>query len=323
MLIGIMFIVATLSYAYSIYRQSKNEKELLAFVENFSHKESYLDTDNLKYDDTIKKPLFLLAKAYTKSGDYAKSINLYLYLLEHSKDESILTPLADAYLLAGFYKKALSLYLKIIYKKPRDKEALYKLELIYEKLADINSAKDALNVLENLGESVEMLRLNLDILEINRSAISNEQKFNKLKSLLDSKTNKWPIVRELFKLDAKRAFSYYKDSYFEKIVDILYMQSKEAIDFDVVEGSNNLSALYYIKGYLQTQKESNIFLINLLSKAKECGLEGARVEFVYICQKCKNRYPLFFNRCPNCHRAYKTKIEVSIAKEVKRDKTLQ
>jgi len=323
MLLGIMFIVATLSYAYSIYRQNRRTKELLDFVENFNAKESLLDIQNLNYDKSMKKPLFLLAHAYLKSGEYSKSINLYLYLLKHTKDEAILKHLAKAYLLAGFLKRSLNLYLEIISKSPRDIESLYKLELIYERLNDFESARDVLNVLSNLNEDVSKLFLNLDILEITKSFDTKESKFNKLLNLLPKYKLKWAVVRELFKIDAKEAFRYYNDEYFNNIVDMLYLLNSDKLDLNVVKSSENLSSLYYIKGYLNSKANSSIFALNLVANAKSCNFNSGDLEFIYICQKCKSRYPLFFSRCLNCHRAYKINIEVSVAKKVKRGKTLQ
>jgi len=323
MLLGIMFIVATLSYAYSIYKQNKRAKELLDFVDNFSSKECLLDTNSLNYEESMKKPLFLLAHAYLKSGEYSKSINLYLYLLKHTKDEALLQHLAKAYLLAGFLKRSQGVYLEILSKKPRDIDSLYKLELIYEKLSDINSAKDALRVLKSQNQKVDRLLLHLEILEITKSYLSREKKFSLLVELLETKEPKWAVLRELFKLDAKEAFNYYDDSYFKELVDVLYMLNKENISFNIVQNYKNLTALYYLKGYIDTKETSDIFAINLIANAKSCGFDSGELGFIYICQNCKNRYPLFFSRCPNCHRAYKIKTEVTVGKKVKRGKTLQ
>ena len=323
MLLGIIFIVATLSYAYSIYRQNKRVKELLDFVENFDSNECLLDTKNLEYEESMKKPLFLLAHAYLKSGEYSKSINLYLYLLKYTKDEALLAHLAEAYLLAGFLRKSLNVYLEILSKKPRDRDSLYKLELIYEKLNELDNARDALTVLSNLGEDVSKLNLHLDIIEITKSSDGKELKFSKLVKLMQKYDLEWAIVRELFKIDAKEAFKYYKDDYFEHIVDSLYLLGQDKIDFGVVEQSNNLEALYYIKGFYNKKANSDIFAINLVASAKSCDFNSGDLEFIYICQKCKTRYPLFFSRCLKCHRAYKIFTEVSVAKKAKRGKTLQ
>jgi len=323
MLLGIMFIVATLSYAYSIYKQNKRAKELLEFVDNFNSKECLLDTDSLNYEESMKKPLFLLAHAYLKSGEYSKSINLYLYLLKHTKDEALLSHLAKAYLLAGFLKRAQNVYLEILSKKPRDIDSLYKLELIYEKLSDIDSAKDALRVLKNQNQNIEKLLLHLDIIQITKSFLSKEKKFSLLVDMLNTKEPKWAILRELFKINPKEAFKYYEDSYFKELVDILYLLNKDNISFNIVQNYKNLTALYYIKNYVDKKEQSDIFAINLIVNAKSCGFNSGNLTFIYICQKCKNRYPLFFSRCPNCHRAYKIQIEVTVGKAIKRGQTLQ
>jgi len=151
----------------------------------------------------------------------------------------------------------------------------------------------------------------------------NKQKFNELIKLLDSYELKWAIIRELFKLDAKEAFKFYKDDYFEQLIDILYLLNKEKIDFNIVDNSQELTTLYYSKGYLNKKSTSKVFALNLIANAKSCDFNSGDLEFIYICKKCKSRYPLFFNRCPKCHRAYKINIEVSVAKKAKRGKTLQ
>ena len=146
LLLGIIFIVSVLSYAYSIWKQEQRTKELMGFLKNFDSRECSLDVESMPFEESMKKPLFLLALSYQKSGEYSKSINLYLYLLKHTQDISILSNLALAYLNAGFLQRALDIYLEIASKKHRDKEALYQLEFIYEKLNNFENALDALEV---------------------------------------------------------------------------------------------------------------------------------------------------------------------------------
>jgi len=315
-----MFIVATLSYAYSIFKQQKNTKELLDFVENFSSKECLLDTQNLPYEESMKKPLFLLANAYLKSGQYSKSINLYLYLLRHTKDDALLYHLAEAYFLAGFLKRAEDVYLQILSKHSRDKNSLYKLEYIYQQLHKIDNATDALNALKNQNENVELLELNLKLI-----SLKSKNKLEELKTLYTTHNPKWAILREIFKINPKEGFKLYNDNDFKYLIDILYMLQSKDIDLNTVAKHNNLASLYYIKNILDTvpNDTSGNFAIDLIANAKKCGFNKAELNFIYICQKCKNRYPIFFNRCPNCHRAYKINIEVTVAKKTKKHSTLQ
>ncbi len=319
LLLGIIFIVSVASYAYSIYKQERDQKELLDFIKSFDSKECQLDVANMPYDESIKKPLVLLALAYSKSGDYNKSINIYLYLLKHTKDNSILKELASAYFKAGFIQRALDIYLEILKKHPRDKEALYRLEYIYEMLGNLDKAKEVLEVIEAQNLSAKVLREHIKITKVLKAP--KEKRFSALASMLKESNFRGAIIRELFKIDAKRAFRYYKSGDFEDLIDILFRLKKEVIDFEIVKSDHNLKALYFAKGYLNSFDRSDIFELNLLNSAKLSGFNDATLQFTYICSECKSRFPLEFKRCPNCHRAHRLKVEVDIAK-VKRDKYL-
>lgn len=321
LLLGIIFIVSVLSYAYSIWKQEQRSKELLKFLKNFDSKECMLDTQNMEFEPSMQKPLFLLALAYQKSGEYSKAINLYLYLLKHTKDSSILSNLALAYLKAGFLQRSLNIYLEIVKKTPRNKKALYQIELIYEKLNDFENAKDALDVLENLGENVEALRLHLKYQEITKLLDKKEQ-FSKLEELFKKASSSYKpyILRKLFKLNSKEAWRYYDSRYFENLVDILDKLKKEDTNFDIISKNIPLEQLYYIKGYIENcSKSSHIYALDILSSAKRCGSDIAELKFIYLCSRCKNSYPLPFSRCPNCHRVYSSKIRLLI--EERREKS--
>jgi len=321
LLLGLFFIIATLSYAYSIYKQDKKRKELLDFVNNFNTQESF-DTKHLNFKENLKKPLALLANAYLKSGEYSKSIELYLYLIRHSKDDALLLFLAKAYLKAGFLKRAEKIYLEILSKQAREKEALYNLELLYEKLHLFSEANEIIEILKNLQEDVEHLQLHLKIQEIKYSYLDAQTKFNKLKTLFDDTNLQWVVLRELFKLAPSKAWEFYEDRYFNKLIDILVQLAE--VPPKNLKKSINLQKLYTIKGlvlYNCTQKSDN-FYIDLLYSAVKNGFLEAELEFIYICKSCKNRYPVEFGRCPNCHKAYQLEIEVEIAKKKKRDYTL-
>ena len=321
LLLGLFFIIATLSYAYSIYKQDKKRKELIEFVNNFNLEDTY-NINHLDYEESLKKPLALLANSYLKSGEYDKSIELYLYLIKHSKDNALLLFLAKAYLKAGFLKRAEKIYLEILSKHPRDKEALYNLELIYERLNQFNEAKEVIEVLENLEENVDDLKTHLEIKEIKNSFLDFDEKFKKLENLLKKSYLKWVVLREMFKLAPSKAWAFYEDRYFNNLIDVL--ANLKEVPKDIVEKSINLQKLYTIKGLLLyniTQKSDN-FYIDLLYSATLNQFKEAECEFIYICTNCKNRYPLAFGRCPNCHKAYQLQIEVEIAKKKKRDYTL-
>jgi len=320
LLIGIVFIVSLLSYGYSIYKQEQKQKELLGFLKSFESNECTLDTQNMNYEASMKKPLFLLALAFDKSGEYSKSINIYLYLIKHTNDFSILKHLANSYHKAGFLKRSVNIYKEILYNTPRDKEVLYQLEFIYEKLREFNKAKEVIDILKELGEDVSKLNYNLTLQQIKGASISDDKKIEEFEKLLVNTEHRWIILRELFKLNPLKAWEYYEDKEFKKLVDILWKLDIAHLNLDIISKHTTLSKLYYAKGLLQSSpKEKTIFAIDLIASAKDGNNLSGDLNFKYSCSKCKNSYPLQFLRCPNCHRVYSLNIEVSIGE--KREKS--
>ena len=317
LLLGIIFIVAVITYIYSLYYQEKRQKELLNFIKNFDLQECLLDTQNMPYDESMKKPLFLLATAYLNSGEYSKSINIYLYLLRHSKDDSLLLFLGKAYLKAGFLNRALEVFLEIVSKQPRNKEALYKIEYIYEKLGKLKEAKEVIDVLDAQNEDVTKLKTHLALLEA--KFLSKQEQEQKLLALLNKSTIKWPILRELFMLNPALGAKYYKKEYFAYLIDIFYRNNFSSFNID----DSNVKTLNFIKGEGSESLKSDIFELELLAFAKKANKNIATtLEFIYICTHCKQHVPIFFSRCLNCNRVYKLQIKVQIAKKEKRSNDL-
>jgi len=297
LLLGAVFTVSVLSYAYSIWKQERKSHELTSFLKNFDNKECLLDIESMEYDSSMKKPLFLLAFAYQKSGDYSKSIELYLYLLKKAQDISILENLALAYFKAGFLQRALDIYLKIIADYPKNLNVLYQLEFIFEKLNRYDEAQDALDVLRAQNQNTEALNLHLQYQQITKSFKSRQEQFMQLVSLMQKSEEYKPfILRKLFKIDPKEAWRYYKNEYFENLIDILINLKKEDIDLDIIRKNILLEQLYYIKSYLKDiSGSSGHFTLDILSSSKKCGVDSGELKFIYLCNKCKQKYPLYFS----------------------------
>jgi tetratricopeptide (TPR) repeat protein len=314
LLLGIIFAVSVISYGYSIWKQEQKQKELLNFLKSFDSNECMLDTQNMHFDDSMQKPLFLLARSYQRSGEYSKSINLYLYLLKHTKDSSILSHLASAYYKAGFIKRAVDIYKEILHNTPRDIAILYKLELCYEHLRDYTKAQEVLNILEVLNEDVTKYTEHLDLQLILTGDYNKEQKFAKITAKLEDSRHRWVLLRELFKLEPLNAWEYFRGEEFKKVVDIAWKLDIEQLNFDIISKYSTLSKLYSIKGLLQSsfsQKET-IFAIDLIAAAKEGGFNSGDLSFKYSCTKCKNSFPLMAYRCPNCQSVYSFNVKVLV-----------
>ncbi len=313
LLLGTIFAISVISYAYSLWKQEQKSKELQQFLKSFDSQEPLLDIQSMPFEKGMTKPLFLLAQAYEKSGEYAQAIDLFIYLINNTNDTALLMHLASAYHKAGFLKRAIKIYRQILRNFPRNKEALYELELLYEKLNEFDKAREVLEVLEAQGEQVQKEKIALDILEIKHSKIPKEQQFEEIVKIY-REYGHILALRELFLLDPQSAWGYYSESEFQKIVDILWKLKINMVDLDIISKDIPLQQLYYVKGVIDGEAEgkSGIFAIDLLASAKAAGNESGDLAFIYICQSCKHSYPLPFSRCPNCHRVYNYKIEVVI-----------
>jgi len=317
LLLGIIFVVSIISYGYSIWKQEQKQQELLNFLKSFESNECTLDTKHMPFEMSMKKPLFLLALSYQKSGDYSKAINLYLYLLKHTKDNSILSHLAEAYYKAGFLKRSVNIYKEILHTTPRNIEILYKLEFVYEQLREYERAKEVLDILKNLGENIDKYTSHLELEIILKEPKSVDLKFKEISNLLSTHPYKWVLLRELFKLNAKRAWSYYSNSEFKNLIDMLWKLDIIQLNFDIIAKHNSLKKLYWAKDFLEDnsfEDKESIFALDLITSAKESGFNKGELSFKYNCSKCKNTFPIMMYRCPNCNSVYSFNIEVLVDK---------
>lgn len=313
LLLGTIFAISVLAYAYSLWKQEQKSKELIRFLKSFDSKECALDTKSMPFEKGMAKPLFLLALAYERSGEYSNAIDLFIYLIRHTHDNSILSHLALAYQKAGFLKRATKIYREILHNFPRQKDVLYELEYLYEKLNEFEKAKEVLDVLEAQGESVEKEKIALEILELKHAFEPIDWKFQQIAEIYEESKSSLAL-RELFILNPKRAWSFYRVEEFTKLIDILWKLKVNMLDFDIISKNIPLQQLYFTKGYLESKPNgsSALFAVDLLASARAAENESGELGFIYICQSCKHSFPLPFLRCPNCHKVYSYKIEVSI-----------
>ena len=64
LIIVIALIIALVTYGWGLYRQQKEEGNLLKFLEKFDSSECALDTSDMPFQDNMLKPFSLLAKAF-------------------------------------------------------------------------------------------------------------------------------------------------------------------------------------------------------------------------------------------------------------------
>ena len=321
LIIIISLIIALATYGWGLYRQQKEQGNLLKFLDKFDSTECALDTTDMPFEPHMLKPLTLLAKAFENSGEYHKSINIYLYLIKNIPDDlgklELMERLGNTYLHAGFLERARGIYVEILRKKPRNANVLYELGVVYEMMHQYEKAKEVIEPLELLGEDTYNLKKFLELLQItSNKALATEDKLEKLKQLLDEEPTLYrQIVSVLLRLDTYVAWQIIDTERIKEILDILWFLPNSQLDLDIIASNKQLSTLYYAKGYLQKPTmQSGIFSIDMIATARENGFEDAELLFSYLCKKCKQSFPVSFTRCPNCMAINSVEVEEQIAK---------
>jgi len=321
LIIVISLIIAVVTYAWGLYRQQKEQGNLLKFLEKFDSSECALNTGDMPFEPHMFKPLALLAKAFENSGEYHKSINIYLYIIKNISDDlakqELLERLGNTYLHAGFLERARSIYAEILRKKPRNVQVLYELGVVYEMMHKYDKAKEVIIPLEMLGEDTHTLTKFLELSETRSDkTIPTPEKLKKLTRILEEEPKLYrEIVSAMLQLDTKAAWQIIDPARLKEVIDILWFLPNSQLDLDIITSNTQLSTLYYAKGYLQEPTvRSGIFSLDMLATAKQSGFEQGDLLFSYLCKKCKQSFPASFRRCPNCMAINSVEVEEKIAK---------
>ena len=321
LIIIISLIIALLTYGWGVYHKQKEEGNLLKFLEKFDTSECALDTKDMPFEPNMLKPLTLLAKAFENSGEYSKSINIYMYLIKHIEIESgkleLMERLGNTYLHAGFLERAKSIYTEILRKKPRNVKVLYELGIVYEAMQRFDKAKEILVPLQTLGEDTQSLEKFLDFSSlITNKKQTAEYKAEALQKLLrEEPTFYRQIITVLLQIDTVSAWETIDSERIKEIIDVLWFLPNSQLDLDIISSNEKLKTLYYAKGHLQSPSlKSDIFSLDMLATAKKSGFEEGELVFSYLCKKCKQSFPVSFRRCPSCTAINSVQVEEHIEK---------
>lgn len=324
LIVTLGLIIAVSTYGWGMYRQQKEKGNLLKFLDKFDSSECALDTNEMPFEIHMLKPLTLLAKAFENAGEFHKAISIYLYLIKNISDESgkseLMERLGSTYLHAGFLERSRSIYTDILRKKPRNVKVLYQLGIVYEMMHKYKKAQEILQPLDLLNEDTYVLKMFLDLLQIqaNKSS-STEHKIIRLKHILNEEPKLYrEVISALLRLDIKEAWEVIDPTRIKEILDILWFLPNSQLDLDIIQANNELRTLYYAKGYLQKPSskpwESGIFALDLLATARQHGNDEGELYFSYLCKKCKQSFPMSFKRCPNCMSIHSVEVEENIGK---------
>lgn len=319
----IIFIASFLTYAYNIYIERKSRKEYRNFIKKFElgdlKEDDYISlytTYNLPFDSII-----LLASSFLHKGEYNKAVSVYQALLLHVKEpvkkEELLELLGKTYFKGGFLKRSKEVYLKILKFSPRNKQALFHLLFIYEKLKDYTKAEDIMESLDELDEDVKIEKTYMRTLAIiDNIRMPIEEKTEKLLTIFNTNNLTERLFLQ-FLLRYNKAFFWKNTHLFthQKIIDLLWYLDSNELDFDVIEQDKFLKSLYSAKGYIKDNSPSELFELSVLISTKNSTLDvNLDLNFYFICSKCKKTIPMYDSRCPHCHSILTLKVKPQLSK---------
>ncbi len=324
LIITIILVTVIATHGWNIYSLKRNKDDILKFLNRFKSRDCIFDSNITIFDSSMLKPLTLLAQAFDSSGEYHKAINIYLYLIDNTDDYVVKNRLLDKlgllYLKAGFLQRAKNIFLKILKYSPRNIESLYNLSIIYDMLNEYNKALSLIEPLNILKEDTENFKNYFEYkIILSTYKNSKEQKIIELEKMIKNRDSLYRIIlSDLFILDDSVAWRILDYTRIKEVLDILWMLPKSKLDLDIISKHDTLSTIYYAKGYIEEPfVKSDIFSVDMLAISKKSGFDKGDLNFLYLCDICKQSFSLSFNRCSNCMAINSIIVEEKIAKKDK------
>jgi lipopolysaccharide biosynthesis regulator YciM len=230
------------------------------------------------------------------------------------KRKDILLLLGKTYYKAGFLQKSREILLTSLRLYPKNEEALTYLSVIYETLREYDKAIEVLDALEEFGSDVKEKKLYFKTLSIiHDKNLNPEKKLKKLKKLgIENRI----VQRKIFEFIKSSSLEFdeelLKEFDFKNLLDLLWVTKYEKFNPDFVDSQKLLSEVYTAKGKSYRAYESKIFELNVLIKLQKQRDNSADLSFSYLCDNCKNVFPLYFYRCPKCQQIDTTEVEINL-----------
>jgi tetratricopeptide (TPR) repeat protein len=291
--LSLVLLVFCINYYFEYTKKNREYKSLDNIKESFNIDSNLLNLDKaLNSFDLPFDTIVFIATAYYKNGNYDKAIYILLSLLKNedtnSQKEQVLDLLGQIYFKAGFLEKSKNIFLKSLELYPKNKITLNNLLISYEMTKDYDKALEILVPLEELNVDVCDTKIYLETLQIiDDYSIVLSEKIDNLETIL--KENKF-VTRLILDF-----FSKYSKSHFLNNIN----KNNEILCIDM---------LYYLYGN-DLILESYLFELDIIKKLEVSNSNMVGLSFEYICDDCKNIYPLYQNRCPNCRKVLSMKPE--------------
>lgn len=320
-LFALVFIISFVNYWWGAFKSKEEKQSIKRFIKRFeiaNDKETY---SKLLNDFKLStESLGLLGYSYVKSGDFETAINIYLIALNQVEDRAkkiyILGELGKAYFKAGFLQRSAEVFLESLRISPRDRVALKYLTVCFEKLKEYDNALETLDSLDELGIDTKTQKTYIKARKI---LSSNEDIKTKIKKLLPLK-DCFPLVqRQVIEYCQKYEIPIEKELLSKidpaLIFDILWYMDDESLPKEH-ENYPLFKDIAKAKGLVDDDQEIGLFELEVLRRLGRENFKKASLSFEFTCKECKQTFPIYFYRCPNCHSLAQATIgAVLISKE--------
>ncbi|MCF6173766.1 MAG: tetratricopeptide repeat protein [Campylobacteraceae bacterium] len=321
-LFAVIFVISFANYWWGVFKSKEEKDNIEKFVKKFEILNDEKEYKKLLQDSLIPiESLALLADAYAKSGDYEKSINIYLVSLKRVKGKEkkkyILSSLGKTYFMAGFLSRSGEIFLESLRLHPRNEESLKYLTVVYERLKEYKKAIDVLDALEELGAKTKEQKSYIQALQLYEDRkINNSQKIEKLRKL--SFENNF-LQRKYFEFLQQNRLEIPNNDFlkfnYNNIIDLLWFSDKNWLNLTKYSDPL-LQQIAMAKGEIEYKKMDKLtFELDVLGVLQKEKNIIADLSFHYMCHECKNVFPIYFYRCPKCLAIASAKIQSSIIKK--------